>query len=30
MEESYIIVLLTILILMVVVVGYFGQKNYER
>merc|ERR1711907_867318 len=30
MEESYILVLLTILILMVVVVGYFGQKKLRE
>tara|TARA_B100000963_G_C22626325_1_gene672564 strand:- start:595 stop:1329 length:735 start_codon:yes stop_codon:yes gene_type:complete len=30
MEESYILVLLTILILLVVIVGYFGQKKIRE
>lgn len=30
MEESYILVLLTILILLVVVIGYFGQKKIRE
>jgi hypothetical protein len=30
MEESYILVLLTILILLVVIVGYFGQKKMRE